>query len=87
MSVKRFSDDSSIKNTYKLSRGATSAAIPNTPTIGAATAVNDVSATVAYTAAVLGAAGTTFIATSTPGSITGSSSTSPITVSDRKSVV
>jgi len=46
MSVKRFSDDSSIKNTYKLGRGATSAAIPNEPTIGTATTTGANTATV-----------------------------------------
>jgi hypothetical protein len=62
-----------------MSTGFSSAAIPNAPTIGAATATSDVAATVAYTAAVLGANGVTFTATSNPSSITGTGS-SPITV-------
>lgn len=62
-----------------MSTGFSSAAIPNAPTIGTATATSDVAATVEYTAAVLGATGTTFTATSNPSSITGTGS-SPITV-------
>jgi hypothetical protein len=62
-----------------MSTGFSSAAIPNSPTIGSATATSDVAATVAYTAAVLGANGVTFTATSSPSSITGTGS-SPITV-------
>jgi hypothetical protein len=62
-----------------MSTGFSSAAIPNAPTIGTATATSDVAATITYTAAVLGATGTTFTATSNPSSITGTGS-SPITV-------
>jgi hypothetical protein len=62
-----------------MSTGFSSAAIPNSPTIGTATATSDVAATVTYTAAVLGATGSTFTATSNPSSITGTGS-SPITV-------
>jgi len=62
-----------------MSTGFSSAAIPNAPTIGVATATSDVAATVAYTVAVLGANGVTFTATSSPSSITGTGS-SPITV-------
>ena len=80
MAIKRLFNDSSLANNFKASRGQTSAAIPNTPTIGTATTVNDISATVTYTAAVLGAAGNTFTATSNPGSLTGTGA-SPITVS------
>ena len=85
MSVKRFSDSSSIKNSFKLSKGATSVAKPATPTVGSATNVgtsqsyNGGSATVTYTAATLGGAATSFTATSSPGSFTGTGS-SPITV-------
>ena len=53
--------------------------IPNTPTIGTATA-GALSATVAYTAATVGGPATTFTALSNPGSITGTGSSSPITV-------
>jgi hypothetical protein len=55
--------------------------VPDAPTIGTATATGVTTATVAYTAAVTGGTSTYFIATSTPGSITGTSATSPITVS------
>ena len=54
--------------------------IPDAPTIGTATA-GILSATVAYTAATVGGPATTFTALSNPGSITGTGSSSPITVS------
>jgi hypothetical protein len=55
--------------------------VPDAPTIGTVTdAGTGSSATVAYTAAVTGGTVTTFTATSTPGSFTGTGS-SPITVS------
>lgn len=78
MAIKRTSSNS-ISNAVKLSTGFASAAIPNSPTIGTATATSDVAATVTYTAAVLGATASTFTATSNPGSVTGTGS-SPITV-------
>jgi hypothetical protein len=56
---------------------------PDTPTIGTATGGN-ASATVAFTASVYKGKNntiSTYTATSSPGSITGSSATSPITVS------
>ena len=49
MSVKRFSSDNSLKNTYKLGRGQTSVAIPTSPTISTATKTGSTTATVAYT--------------------------------------
>ena len=64
--------------------------VPDAPTIGAATnvgtscAYNNGSATVAYTAAATGGTATTFTATSTPGSFTGTGS-SPITVTGLQS--
>lgn len=54
--------------------------VVDAPTIGSATAGLE-SATVTYTAAATGGTATSFTAISTPGSITGSSATSPITVS------
>ena len=78
MAIRRTSSNS-ISNAVKLSTGFASAAIPNSPTIGTATAISDVAATVEYTAAVLGATASTFTATSNPGSVTGTGS-SPITV-------
>jgi hypothetical protein len=78
LAIKRTSSNSLV-NATKMSTGFSSAAIPNAPTIGTATATSDVAATVEYTAAVLGATGTTFTATSNPSSITGTGS-SPITV-------
>ena len=59
--------------------GVAIADVPDAPTIGTATAVDATSATVTYTAATTGGTGTTFTATSTPGSLTGTGS-SPITV-------
>jgi hypothetical protein len=64
--------------------------VPDAPTIGAATnvgtsrAYNNGSATVAYTAAATGGPVTTFTATSSPGSFTGTG-TSPITVTGLQS--
>jgi hypothetical protein len=61
--------------------------VPDAPTIGAVTDLGSGStASVAYTAAVTGGAATTFTATSTPGSLTGTGS-SPITVSGLSSGV
>lgn len=53
--------------------------VVDAPTIGSATAGAE-EASVTFTAAVTGGAATSFTAISTPGSITGSSATSPITV-------
>lgn len=54
--------------------------VPDAPTIGTATA-STLSASVTFTAAVTGGTPSLYTATSTPGSITGTSATSPITVS------
>jgi hypothetical protein len=54
--------------------------VPNAPTIGTATAGFS-SASVAFTPATTGGTVSLFTATSSPGSITGTSATSPITVS------
>ena len=51
MAIKRLVNDSSLVNSFRASRGQSSAAIPNAPTIGTATAVTGTTATVAYTAA------------------------------------
>ncbi len=53
--------------------------IPTAPTIGTATAGPE-SATVAFTAATIGGPATTYTALSNPGSITGTGSSSPVTV-------
>jgi hypothetical protein len=53
--------------------------IPTVPTIGTATS-GDESVSVAFTAASVGGPATTFTAVSNPGSITGSGSSSPVTV-------
>jgi trimeric autotransporter adhesin len=54
--------------------------IPTVPTVGTATAGPE-SATVAFTAATIGGPATTYTAISSPGSITGTGSSSPVTVS------
>jgi hypothetical protein len=54
--------------------------VPDRPTIGTATA-GEGSASVTFTASTTGGTPTTFTATSNPGSITGTASSSPITVS------
>lgn len=55
--------------------------VVDAPTIGTATVASPTTATVAFTAAATGGASTNFYAVSTPGSITTTSATSPITVS------
>jgi len=54
--------------------------VPDAPTIGTATG-SGLTASITFTAAATGGTPTTFTATSNPGSITGTSSSSPITVS------
>jgi hypothetical protein len=65
---------------YYISSFSVNFTVPSAPTIGTATAL-DASATVAYTAGTKGGIATTYRALSSPGSIVGTSATSPITVS------
>lgn len=69
----------SQNRTHASDRGKAVVDIPTVPTVGTATA-GPISATVAFTAATIGGAATTFTALSNPGSITGSGSSSPISV-------
>jgi hypothetical protein len=55
--------------------------VPDTPTIGTATDGGNVDASVTFTAATTGGTPASYTVTSTPGSITGTGSSSPITVS------
>lgn len=55
-------------------------AVPDAPTIGTATAGSG-SASVTFTAAATGTTASSFIATSSPGGVTGTSATSPISIS------
>jgi len=82
MSVKRISNTglAGLKYTVFNAGNTPIPDVPDAPTIGTATAGAGL-ATVTYTAAATGGAATTFTATSSPGSLTGSSSSSPITVS------
>lgn len=81
--VYRFSQAGSIatgRTHYKnMGVGVSSVAVPFAPTIGAATATD--TASVEFTPSATGAAATSYTATSSPGGITGTSSSSPITVS------
>ena len=81
MSTRKASDSNLTGKKYNdASAGATKIVdVPGTPTIGAVTAGN-ASVTVAYTAGTKGGIATTFTATSSPGSLTGTGA-SPITVS------
>lgn len=81
MSTRKASDSTLTGKRYNdASAGASKIVdVPDTPTIGTATAGAE-SATVEYTAALTGGIVTTFTATSSPESITGTGS-SPITVS------
>jgi hypothetical protein len=54
--------------------------VPDTPTIGTATAAG-LSASITFTPATTGGSATTYTAISTPGLLTGTSSSSPVTVS------
>jgi hypothetical protein len=64
------------------SNSVTPASVPSAPTIGTATATSATSASVTFTASASngGALITSYTAVSSPGNITGTSSTSPITV-------
>lgn len=70
----------SHNRTHASDRGKAVPDIPGIPTIGTATA-NGESATVEFTANVRGGAATSWTALSNPGSITGTGSSSPVTVS------
>lgn len=68
-------------NTSGITKSGTAISdVPDAPTIGTATA-GVLSASVAFTAAATGGAPTSYTATSSPGSITGTGASSPITVS------
>lgn len=69
----------SHNRTHASDRGKVVVDIPGIPTIGTATAGPE-SATVAFTENVKGGAATTWTALSNPGSITGTGSSSPVTV-------
>lgn len=69
----------SHNRTHASDRGKAVVDIPGIPTIGTATAGPE-SATVAFTENVRGGAATTWTALSNPGSITGTGSSSPVTV-------
>jgi hypothetical protein len=73
--------DSAASNSVTPTGGGGGATVPGAPTIGTATA-GDTTATVAFTAPGSngGSAITSYTVTSTPGSITGTGSSSPITV-------
>ena len=81
MAIRKVSNSGLDGSIYKDASAKTSkiADIPDTPTIGTATAGAE-SATITYTVANTGGIGTTFTALSNPGSITATGS-SPITVS------
>jgi hypothetical protein len=81
VAIRKVSNSGLDGSIYKDASAKTSkiADIPDTPTIGTATAGAE-SATITYTVANTGGIGTTFTALSNPGSITGTGS-SPITVS------
>jgi len=81
MAIRKTSTSNILNTVHRdASAGSTKIAdIPDTPTIGTATAGAE-SATITYTVANTGGIGTTFTALSNPGSITGTGS-SPITVS------
>lgn len=79
MSAKKLSTDSSLANSHKLSRGATSVAVPTRPIIGTPTA-SGLGASVPFTPSAIGAAVTSYTVISTPDSITATGSSSPISI-------
>lgn len=68
---------------YGYSNPVQTASVPSAPTIGTATAIDSTSANVTFTASSSngGTPITGYTATSTPGNVTGTSATSPITIS------
>jgi hypothetical protein len=80
MSIRR-SQDERIEGTPDGVNAITAISdVPNVPTIGTAT-ISGTTASISFTPATIGGTVTTYTATSTPGSLTGTSATSPVSVS------
>ena len=81
MASKKLSSDTSLANSYKLSRGVASVARPSAPTIGTATDTGSGNMSVTFTASTLGPTASSFTLTSSSG-VTGSGASSPLTLSE-----
>ena len=79
MASKKLSTDTSLANSYKLSRGVASVARPSAPTIGTATDGGSGNMSVTFTASTLGPTASSFALTSSSG-VTGSGASSPLTL-------
>lgn len=81
MASKKLSSDTSLANSYKLSRGVASVARPSAPTIGTATDTSFGLMSVTFTASTLGPTASSYTLTSSSG-ITASGASSPITLQE-----
>lgn len=81
MASKKLSSDTSLANSYKLSRGVASVARPSAPTIGTATDGGSGLMSVTFTASTLGPTASSFTLTSSSG-VTGSGASSPLTLQE-----
>ena len=81
MASKKLSSDTSLANSYKLSRGVASVARPSAPTIGTATDGGSGNMSVTFTASTLGPTASSFTLTSSSGG-TGSGASSPLTLQE-----
>ena len=81
MASKKLSTDTSLANSYKLSRGVASVARPSAPTIGTATDGGSGNMSVTFTASTLGPTASSFTLTSSSG-VTGSGASSPLTLQE-----
>jgi hypothetical protein len=81
MASKKLSSDTSLANSYKLSRGLASVARPSAPTIGTATDGGSGNMSVTFTASTLGPTASSFTLTSSSG-VTGSGASSPLTLQE-----
>lgn len=81
MASKKLSTDTSLANSYKLSRGVASVARPSAPTIGTATDGGSGLMSVTFTASTLGPTASSFTLTSSSG-VTASGASSPLTLQE-----
>ena len=81
MASKKLSSDTSLANSYKLSRGVASVARPSAPTIGTGTDTGSGAMSVTFTASTLGPSATSFTLTSSSG-VTASGASSPLTLTE-----
>jgi hypothetical protein len=81
MASKKLSTDTSLANSYKLSRGVASVARPSAPTIGTATDGGSGLMSITFTASTLGPTASSFTLTSSSG-VTASGASSPLVLQE-----